>query len=178
MRTTKCLVWGRRIGPARVELSGIPYFHPKYQSGDILLIDGVRDGKVDLEGEVYPVSPALGVWSSSPGETFRFYGAQETLKHGIILDRFVQELGERGWAVVHWTRMIRRETPTKKPLLQVALYLPPERNMSDFHELLSNLMNAKGAPRLYCPRYAELVGEDVSIHESAWVELGVSEIKH
>lgn len=179
------VVWGRRIGPARVELTGIPYFHPQFKSGDLLLIDGVREGKVDFNGETYPVSPALGVWSASPGETFRFYGAQESLKQGIILDRFVQELGERGWAIVHWTRMIRKETPSKQPLLQLALYLPPERKISDFYELFSAFMNTEGAPKLFNPRYAELVGEEVTVHQTAWVELGINgsetqaaEVKH
>ena len=80
--------------------------------------------------------------------------------------------------LVHWTRMIRRETPSKQPLLQVALYLPPERELSEFNQLFSAFMNSKGAPRLFNPRYAELVGEDVTAHQEAWVALGVSEVKH
>lgn len=168
------VVWGRRIGPARVELTGIPYYHPTIRSGDILLIDGVQEGKVDLNGESYPVSPALTVWSPSKGETFRFYGAQKSLKEGILLERFVQTLGEQGWAIVNWTRMIRKETSTRDPLLQVALYLPPERDLNTFHLKLDEFMSSPGTPHLYNPRYAELLGEDSSIHEKAWSKLGLA----
>lgn len=172
------VVWGRRIGPARVELTGIPYFHPQYKSGDTLLVDGVQEGKVDFNGETYPVSPVLDVWSPSPGETIKFYGEQETLKQGITLDRFVQELGERGWAIVHWTRMVRRETSAGKPLLQVALYLPPDRQAQAFNELLTAFSSAEGTPRLYSPRFAHLVGEPVKPHRQMWEALGVRDESH
>ena len=162
------VVWGRRIGPARVELSGIPYYHPTIRSGDILLIDGVKEGSVELNGESYPVSPALSVWASSPGETFRFYGVQKSLKAGIMLDQFTQKLGEAGWAIVNRTRMVRRETTSQEPLLQVALYLPPERDINLFHLKLTEFMSEEDAPQLYSPRYASLTDEDVQAHQQAW----------
>ena len=167
------VVWGTRIGPARVELTGIPYYHPTIRSGDILLLDGVQEGKVDLNGENYPVSPALTVWSPSKGETFRLYGAQKSLKEGILLERFIQKLGEQGWAIANWTRMIRKETPDRDPLIQVALYLPPDRELSAFHTKLNEFMASPGAPQLYNPRYAELAGEDREIHEQVWIKLGL-----
>lgn len=168
------VVWGRRIGPARVELSGIPYYHPTMCSGDILLVDGVKEGSVELNGESYPVSPALCIWQSSPGETFRLYGVQKSLKAGILLDQFVQTLGEDGWAIVNWTRMIRKETPSQEPLIQVALYLPPERDINVFHLKLNEFMAREDAPTLYSPRYASLTQEDVQQHEQAWLELGLA----
>ncbi|MAD61292.1 MAG: hypothetical protein CMH49_07265 [Myxococcales bacterium] len=167
------VVWGHRIGPARVELSGIPYYHPTIRSGDILLIDGVKEGNVELDGDTYPVSPALSVWASSPGETFRLYGVQKSLKAGIMLDRFTQELGEDGWAIVNWTRMIRKETKSREPLIQVALYLPPERDITLFHLKLAEFMSEEDAPQLYSPRYASLTNEDVQDHQQAWRNLGL-----
>jgi hypothetical protein len=70
--------------------------------------------------------------------------------------------------------MIRKETPTRDPLLQVALYLPPERDLNTFHLKLDEFMSSPGTPQLYNPRYAELLGEDSSIHEKAWDKLGLA----
>ena len=87
-------------------------------------------------------------------------------------------LGERGWAIVHWTRMVRRETSAGKPLLQVALYLPPDRQAQAFNELLTAFSSAEGTPRLYSPRFAHLVGEPVKPHRQMWEALGVRDESH
>lgn len=169
------VVWGQRIGPARVELTGLPYYHPTYRCGDVLLIDGVREGQVDFNGEKYPISPALEVWSPSPGETLRFYGAHTRLKQTMALDRLAQTLGERGWSTAHWTRFVRRETPEGDQLLQLAIYLPPDRDLAEVTEEMTKMREAGHIPELYCPRYAELIGGDVSAHQQALIELGVIE---
>lgn len=169
------VVWGRRVGPARVELTGLPYYHPTYRCGDILLVDGVREGQVDFNGDKYPISPALEVWESSPGETLRFYGAHSRLKQTMTLDRLAQTLGERGWAIAHWTRFARRETPSGDQLLQLAIYLPPDRDLSAVTHELKQLWESGHLPPLYCPRYAELTGASVDEHREALIDLGVIE---
>lgn len=167
------VVWGRRIGPARIELSGLPYHHPHFRSGDILLVDGVREGQVDYNGQSYPVVPALEVWKKSSGETLRFYGIQTQVQHVIALDRLAQKLGGEGWPISNWTRLVRRETSSGEPLLQVGLYLSPDRELSQFKDELEALIQDQRLPELFCPRYAELTGGDVHLHQSKWLEWGV-----
>jgi hypothetical protein len=169
------VVWGRRIGPARVELTALPYYHPTYRCGDILLIDGVKAGQVDYNGETYPISPALSIWSSSPGETLRFYGAHTRLKQTLVLESIAQTLGERGWAIAHWTRFVRRETPQGDQLLQLALYLPPDKDLDEFAQVLRERQENEQLPQLFCPRYAELTGESVAEHKRGLIDLGVIE---
>ena len=169
------VVWGRRIGPARVELTALPYYHPVYRCGDIVLIDGVQEGKVDFNGQDYPISPALAVWARSPGETLRFYGAHTRLKQTMVLESLAQSLGEKGWAIAHWTRFVRRETPDGDQLLQLALYLPPDRDLNEFTQALEERQERGHLPQLFCPRYAELTGASVTEHQQALIELGVIE---
>ena len=168
------VVWGRRIGPARIELSGLPYFHPRFRCGDILLVDGVREGQVDFNGQSYPVVPALETWAPSPGETLRFYGRQTMVQHVIALDELAQRLGEAGWPIANWTRLVRRESAEGEPLLQLGLYVSPERNLLDFKEAIDALIGEGRLPQLFCSRYAELVGEDPKVHKEALKALGLS----
>lgn len=167
------VVWGRRIGPARVELTGIPFYHPEYRCGDILLIDGVQDGRVELNGQQHTVVPALARWAPAPGETIKLYGEHTRLKQTMILEGFTQRLGERGWAIANWTRFARRETPSGNLLLQLTLYLPPDRDLSEFTSTLTQLQEAGKLPPLFSPRYAELTGGVAEEHERALQELGV-----
>ena len=167
------VIWGRRIGPARVELTALPYYHPHYRCGDVLLIDGVQEGKVDYNGQSYPVSPALGKWTASPGETLRLYGIQTKLKEVINLDQFVQVMSEKGWTIVQWTRLIRLQTPQGEPMIQLAFYLPPNKDIHEIADALNVLIQEELSPKLYSLRYAELIGEEREEHQKVLKMMGL-----
>ena len=93
----------------------------------------------------------------------------------MVLDSLTQSLGEKGWAIAHWTRFVRRETPDGDQLLQLALYLPPDRDLSEFTQAIEERQERGHIPQLYCPRYAELTGASVAEHQQALIALGVIE---
>ena len=169
------VVWGVRVGPARLLLTGIPYYHPDIECGDTLLIDGVKEGEAQFQGDSHPISPVLDRWALTKGVTFRLYGQQRSQGDLLALDKATQTLGESGWAIAHWSAMVPRQTSSGAPLLQLGVYLPPDREINTLHETLTGLLGPELMGRLYGVSWAERTGEAPEEHRRALAELGVKE---
>jgi hypothetical protein len=173
------VLWGLRICPARVKLTSIPYHHPEFKCGDVLLIDGVKAGEVEHQGQRFPISPVISRWARGEGETIDLIGPALSAPHLLELERTIDELGGEGWVIAHWTRTAPRVLSSAKGALltQLTLYVPskaedPEGRFSPA-ALREQLMerglyleaSAQGSPgELYHPRWAELTGEDPALH--------------
>ena len=171
------VIWGRRLGPARLILTALPYTHPHYRCGDIVLIDGVKAGEVEFRGQTHPISPVLGTWKASEGESVHLFGLaasdvsiDESRK---ALTQWIQNWGQAGWAIVDWTDLFPQSTPDGTPLIQVGLYVPPKTSSFDLvHDAL------KTCPMItfYHPRWAEWIGEDPQEHTQIWRTLDVQSV--
>lgn len=174
------VLWGIRIGPARVQLTGIPYHHPTYRCGDIVLIDGVKAGDLEHQGQSFPISPVIGLFEKGEGETIDLIGPARSAQDENRLNQVVQELSAQGWTLALWTRRFPRFLETGV-LTQLSIYLPPQRSALQLREILiaqgvyqavceehSHVLN------LYHPRWAEWVGESIELHSQARANL----IKH
>jgi len=168
------VVWGARVCPARVLLTGLPYHSRRFRCGDVLLVDGVKAGEVEHKGARHTIVPALGVWEPSPGRTARLVGPPPAPPALRALDAAAQALGARGWAVAHWTRAFPRPAPGGgAPLTRLSLYVPPERRAADAWVELRALVGpqvalyAEGDGEGAAAWWAEALGEDPAAHAAA-----------
>ena len=180
------VVWGARICPARVLLTGLPYHSRRFRCGDTLLVDGVKAGEVEHAGQKHTIVPALAVWEPSPGRTARLVGPPAAPATLNALDAAARALGARGWAVAHWTRSFRRPAPAGSTagegelLTQLCVYVPAERRAAELWaelcalspapltlyaepEVAEGAEGAKGAA-LSAAWWAEELGEDPAAH--------------
>jgi|GEM_PF-1616145 len=173
-RVSTEVLWGVRLCPARVQLTGIPYHHARYRCGDVLLIDGVKAGEVSHQGQSFPVSPVIGRFSESTGETFDLVGPPRAPRAEEALRRAVEELSAEGWTLALWTRNFPRHVAERGALLtQLSVYVTPTHSAEALCEALSvrGVYQAvqEGSPselELYHPQWASRVGEDVGAHEA------------
>jgi hypothetical protein len=161
------VLWGARVCPARVLLTGLPYHHRRFRCGDTLLVDGVKAGEVEHNGARHTVVPALGVWEASTGRTVRLVGPPASPVVLGALDAATRALGARGWAVAHWTRAFPRLAPAGSragegaPLTQLCVYVPADRSASElWADLCAHL---SGAVELYAEG-----GEGALAAEAGW----------
>jgi len=176
-RVSSEVLWGVRLCPARVQLTAIPYHHPSYRCGDVLLIDGVKAGEVEHQGQRFPISPVIGRFEESAGETIDLVGPARSAEQERLLAEAVQALSEAGWTLALWTRRFPRRLNEQGALLtQLSLYLAPGQEASAFKEALlsrglyaeasaGGLQSRAQSAALYNARWAELVAEDVGLHE-------------
>lgn len=177
-RVSSEVLWGVRLCPARVKLTGIPYHHPSYRCGDVLLIDGVKAGEVSHQGQRFPVSPVIGRFMEAQGETLDLIGPPRAEVEEEALSRAVESLSAEGWTLALWTRRFPRHVGTRGALLtQLSVYLPPGREARSLSEALARegvyqpSSEALSACALYHERWATLLGEDPSQHRARRAEL-------
>ena len=173
------VLWGVRLCPARVQLTGIPYHHPRYRCGDVLLIDGVKAGEVSYQGQSFPVSPVIGRFSESAGDTFDLIGPPRSARAEEALSNAVEELSAEGWTLALWTRRFPRHVGERGALLtQLSAYVTSTHSA----EALCEALRARGVYQavkegssseleLYHPQWATRVGEDLEVHEARRVAL-------
>ena len=65
------VVWGDRLCPARVRLTGVPRYGGPAGFGDILLVDGVPVGETQLGDQTVPILEHLAVFAAAGGRLFR-----------------------------------------------------------------------------------------------------------
>ena len=95
------VVWGLRMCPARVRLTGIPCFPRDATHGDTVLVDGEPVTEVaGLEGRPTPVLPALATLERLGGETLSAFSHQPA--------ELAEALRARGWPAADWTGIAGR----------------------------------------------------------------------
>jgi tetratricopeptide (TPR) repeat protein len=170
------IIWGRRLGPARLILTALPYTHPKYRCGDIVIIDGVKAGEVEFRGQKHPIAPVLGTWKASEGESLHLFGI---VNQGSIhtarkaLNEWIQNWGQQGWAIVDWSTLFPQSTTDGTPLIQVGLYIPPNISPND---LVQTALQTCPMISFYHPRWAELNGWDSDEQYQKWLSFDVQTV--
>ena len=100
-RTTHEVVWGHRLCPARVRLTGIPCFPRDATCGDVVLVDGEPVGEVPgPDGRPTHVLPALATLEVGGGETLVAFSHRPAA--------LAEALRARGWPCVDWTGLAGR----------------------------------------------------------------------
>ncbi len=124
-RTKHEVVWGHRLCPARVRLTGIPCFPRDATCGDTVLVDGEPVGEVPgPDGRPTQILPALATLEVLGGETVvAFSHRPAPLAAG---------LRERGWPAVDWTGLAGR---TPRVAIFVATGRDREAAVADLREL-------------------------------------------
>lgn len=130
------VLWGRRLCPARVEITSIPYYHQSYQCGDIVLVDGAQNGETIYQGEKWPIVDVLGKFQPALGQTFKLYAKMTHPKQITILDEQIHRLSEKGWQIVNWSRL-------EKTSLCIAFYLPDLSMASTLHAQMGEILEIK-----------------------------------
>jgi len=100
------IVWGRRLGPARVRLRTIPRFSSAAAYGDVVLVDGVTVGETRLNGENTPIFPVLTALESADATVIVF---RETDPLSAATDRvghLAHQLNQEGWPAANWSNMV------------------------------------------------------------------------
>ncbi len=105
------VVWGLRMCPARVRLTGIPCFPRDAQHGDTVLVDGEAVTEVaGLDGRPVGVLPALATLERLGGETLTAFSHRPA--------ETAEGLRQKGWAAADWTGLAGRHP-------QIAFVVPP-----------------------------------------------------
>jgi hypothetical protein len=130
------VLWGRRLCPARVEITSIPYYHQSYQCGDIVLVDGIQNGETSYQGEKWPIVDVLGKFENTTGQTFKLYAKMTHPKQITMLDEQIHQLSEKGWQIVNWSRL-------EKTSLCIGIYLPDLSLASRLQAQMDELLDVK-----------------------------------
>ena len=142
------VLWGRRLCPARVEITSIPYYHQSYQCGDIVLVDGAQNGETIYQGEKWPIVDVLGKFQSTLGQTFKLYAKMIHPKQITILDEQIHRLSEKGWQIVNWSRL-------EKTSLCIAFYLPDLSMAGTLQAQMDEILEIK----FYDEKWANLINQ-------------------
>jgi hypothetical protein len=164
------VIWGTRIGPARVQLTNLPYYHPHFKCGDILLIDGVKSGEVDYQEQKYPITPALAVWQKDRGESYRLFALYQGPQEHQKLTQAIHTLAQDAWVLTDWTERLPVYDPQGNLLVQLGIYIPVQRQAI---ELLKPLHELTDQLDLFHPQWAEVTGQNPEIHLKKLMEWGL-----
>lgn len=129
------IVWGHRIGPARVVLRGLPRFSGVGYA-DVVLVDGVAVAEVMDHGKPTPVVPMLALFSSSGGTRVAIHGPPAGPAVRRAADRLVRTLQSEGWPAADLTGL------DHEPELYLALMVPPTRTGAQLAERIEALRGA------------------------------------
>jgi len=129
------IVWGHRIGPARVVLRGLPRFSPVGYA-DVVLVDGVAVAEVVDEGKPTPVVPVLGVWSHSGAARVAVTGPPAGPAVRRAVARLVRTLQSEGWPAADLSGL------DHEPELHLALMVPPTRTAAGLAARIEELRGA------------------------------------
>ncbi len=129
------IVWGHRIGPARVVLRGLPRFSPVGYA-DVVLVDGVAVAEVMDDGKPVPVVPMLGVFAASGGTRVAIHGPPAGPAVRRAAARLVRTLQSEGWPAADLTGL------DHEPELYLALMVPPTRTGKQLAARIEELRGA------------------------------------
>lgn len=96
------VVWGDRLCPARVRLTGIPRFSALAGFQDVVLVDGVAVGQTSLNGQDIPIVEALDLFESAHGRLFRLRVPVDQRVAPDAPARVANALRLRGFAATDW----------------------------------------------------------------------------
>ncbi len=118
------VVWGVRLCPARVRITGLPRWPDGAEHGDVVLVDGAPVGDVRTPTGEVPVLPALAVLERLGGQTF-----SARVSHP---DPVVEALVARGWPAANWTGL---EGPDPRVAFVVAPGRDPEAGWAHLRDI-------------------------------------------
>jgi hypothetical protein len=142
------VVWGDRLCPCRVRLTGIPRFEPGAAFGDVVLVDGVSAGETTLNGQTVPIVSALGVFQSAGGALFRLRAPVGRALAPESMARVAQALRVAGYAATDW-RGVGQATPA------VGVVLAADQAA---HDLAAAVTEAIAGLPLFCPELDAAAG--------------------
>jgi hypothetical protein len=145
------VVWGDRLCPCRVRLTGIPRFEPGCGFGDVVLVDGVPAGETTLNGQSVPIVSALGVFQSAGGVLYRLRASAGRSFAPEIMARVAQALRVDGFAATDW-RGVGQATPA------VGVVRAPDQSPES---LAAAVATACAGLSLFCPELDAEVGRPV-----------------
>lgn len=126
------IIWGHRLGPARVVLRGLPRFNP-VGYGDVVLVDGVAVAEVMHEGNPTPVVAMLGVFSTTGGVRVALEGPPAGPAVRRVAGRLVKVLQSEGWPAADLTGIDQR------PDLYLGVLIPPTRTPAQLEARIREL---------------------------------------
>ena len=100
------VVWGKRLGPARVRLRTIPRFCTTAAYGDLLLVDGVREGETDLDGEQVPIFPVLATLEQAHADVLVYRQSNYEPGAAERVQQLALQLNQEGWPAANWSEML------------------------------------------------------------------------
>ncbi len=98
------VVWGRRVDPARIVISSIPFLASGHQWGDYVLHDGALNGERQWQGRTYGVFDELERWEPSGARTLQ---ADLVLAGGEGVDELSEAVWRAGYALEDWSANVR-----------------------------------------------------------------------
>lgn len=143
------VVWGDRLCPARVRITGIPRYTSGLGFEDVVIVDGVPVGQAQIHGQEVPIVEALDLFSSGGGQLYRLRSpAGQGLAPEVIL-RVATALRKHGFAATDW-----RGVGSHAPAVGVVL-----AKGGDVLELGEAVDAATAGLPLYCPELAAARGQ-------------------
>ena len=116
------VVWGERLCPARVRLTGLPCWPQGGEYGDVVLVDGAATGELTgPDGRKVPILPALAVLES--------YGGRTVVAEVEDPSQVAEALRVHSWPAADWTGLAGPEP-------RVALVVGPDRQLTSALDLL------------------------------------------
>jgi hypothetical protein len=100
------IVWGRRLGPARVRLRTIPRFSSMAGYGDVVLVDGVTAGETLLDGQNTPIFPVLAALESADARILVFRDTDPGSETADRVGHLAHQLNLEGWPAANWSNMV------------------------------------------------------------------------
>lgn len=144
------VVWGDRLCPARVRLTGIPRFTDVAAFEDVVIVDGVPVGETQVNGQTVSIVEALDRFHSAGGQLFRLRApAGRTVSPEATL-RVATALRRLGYAATDW-RGVGQSTPA------VGVVLP---RTGEPEALATAVDTACAGVPLFCPELDALVGRE------------------
>lgn len=98
------VLWGRRVDPARIRITSVPFPQSGHRWGDIVLHDGAPNGEREVAGRLYPVFDELERWQPSPVPTVTAAVSAEDVADYNLL---IAAVDGNGYAAEDWTQNVR-----------------------------------------------------------------------
>jgi tetratricopeptide (TPR) repeat protein len=146
------VVWGHRIGPARVQLAGLPRFPRDAGFGALVLIDGVPTGEAPYGEERRAIFPHLATIQPGQGQRFHLRAPLREAADRQRIRTLAQVLAGDGWPVADWTGL-----GGAQDRIELGLIVLPNRSPA---EALAAVAHHGAELTLYAPELRLAAGQD------------------
>lgn len=147
------VVWGDRLCPARVRLTGIPRFSDLAGFSDVVLVDGMPVGETTLNGRNVPIVEALDLFESARGRLFRLRVPAGAAVTPDTPTQLANALRRHGFAATDW-RGVGADAPA------VGVVLPADAEPASLGRVVDTA--CAGLP-FFCPELDAALGRPTAV---------------